>query len=221
MEYLYYILGMLLIAVLILQAVRFATRQKYQRAMHEYDKRRVQQAAVIKQMQKNILEARSNIHPPANYRGCNPVIKRELRRQRTPWGWPQYKKINAGGTGPAGLHARLRSFIHSLTSEKALSSNRSGDPRRNNSVRALLEDRYHPVSRETMSSIEYTKVKRPLLRDPGEPHDQMDNLGTRKAELIRAKLKRIRAMNADPESAAKDTDLRFFDPKDVKKPWGW
>jgi len=221
MEYLYYILGALLIGLLVLQAVRFATKQKYQRALHEYDKRRMQQAAVIKHIRKNNLESHTDIHPTGNYRGSSPVVRRQMRRQRTPWGWPQYRKINAGGAGPVGLRARLHSFVHLLTNKKELLSGQAGDLRRSNSVRALLEDRYGPVGRDSMPSIEYTKVRRPLLRDPSQPHDQMDNLGTRKAELLRAKLKRMRAMNADPDAAAKDTDFRYVDPKDVKKPWGW
>jgi len=108
-----------------------------------------------------------------------------------------------------------------LLKEKDLVSRASADPRISGSIRALLEDRYGRVNRQSMAEIEYQKVKPPRLRDPSEPHDQMDNFGTREAERIRQKLKLLTAMNGVPAAAEEAKELRYVELKDIKRPWGW
>jgi len=115
----------------------------------------------------------------------------------------------------------MQSLTERLLREKDLVSSPSADPRISGSIRALLEDRYGRVDRQSMAEIEYQKVKPPRLRDPSEPHDQMDNFGTSEAERIRQKLKLLNAMNGVPAAVEEPKELRYVDLKDVKRPWGW
>jgi hypothetical protein len=78
-----------------------------------------------------------------------------------------------------------------------------------------------------MTEIEYQKVKRPLLRDPNEPFDQLDNLGSVEAHRLRQKLQFLSAMNPDTvqpgekNKNGKKIEFRYVELKDLKQPWGW
>jgi len=140
---------------------------------------------------------------------------------RTPWGWPRHEERNRVGASSRNLSDRMQLLTDRLLKEKDLVSRASADPRISGSIRALLEDRYGRVNRQSMAEIEYQKVKPPRLRDPSEPHDQMDNFGTREAERIRQKLKLLTAMNGVPAAAEEAKELRYVELKDIKRPWGW
>jgi hypothetical protein len=129
--------------------------------------------------------------------------------------------LNGGQNSQAGLTDAMLELTDRLVREKQLVETRSTNPRTSGSVRALLEDRYGRVNKDSMDTIEYYPVKRPLLRDPSQPHDQMDNFGSNEAERIRNKLKRVVAMRSNPAEASGRDELRYVEIKDVKQPWGW
>ncbi len=113
----------------------------------------------------------------------------------------------------------MQSFTDRLLREKELVNSTSNHSRIRDSFRTLMEDRWGRANRHTMATVEYYKVKAPLLRDPSAPHDQMDNFGTREAERIAHKLQRVRPAKADVGLV-----VRKYSPlnlKDVKQPWGW
>ena len=153
-------------------------------------------------------------------KSIKPVLERELLHVRTPWGWARHEERNRGENRQS-FSESMRSFSDRLFRPKELVNNPKNDKRVHGSIRALLEDRYGRVSRQSAAAIEYQKVKAPRLRDPSAPHDQMDNFGTREAERVRQKLKLIKAMNAVPEAAQQNSEVRYVDLKDVKRPWGW
>lgn len=115
----------------------------------------------------------------------------------------------------------MRKFTDRLVREKQLAQ-----PGSSGSIRALLEDRYRPATRD-MTEIPYHKVKRPLLRNPSEPFDQMDNLGRAESQRLRQKLQFLSAMNADSAEQGdtnknrKKVEFRYVELKDLKQPWGW
>lgn len=137
-----------------------------------------------------------------------------------PWGWPHHVSRIGHRNGVAGSGA-LRSFADRLMREKQVVGSMTADLRYNNSIRALLEDRYGRVNREHMAEIEYQKVKRPLLRDPSEPHDQLDNLGTAEAERIRRNLQRMTSMRTGDRATRNAPVRRYIELKDIRQPWGW
>ena len=109
-------------------------------------------------------------------------------------------------------------FADKLIHEKTNVDDQEYLKKRNASVRALLEDRYGRSAR--MSEIEYNKVKAPLLRDPGAPHDQMDNFPSGKAGQLAKMLKRqSRTLPGEVRPVGKDA--RRADLKNLKTPWGW
>ncbi len=146
------------------------------------------------------------------------VLNRELSKVPTPWGWPQHVTIAAGGSRSEVTNGHAHSFSDSvqrwagkLVHEKHTVDDVEYKRKRDDCMRALLEDRYGRSSKTT--SVPYEKVKAPLLRDPASPHDQMDNFPDGKVDGVKSKL------NSQPESTRlykKPSLLR-----EVKKPWGW
>jgi len=146
-------------------------------------------------------------------------LVRELHSVRTPWGWPRH---HAETDKPdSGLSEPMNSFTDSLLRRKKRLAGPVGESRSRESIRALIEDRYVPSKWNSPNEIEYRKVKPPLLRNPHAPHDQMDNFGVKKAELVRKKLQRVAKMNVEAAVAASTEELRYVGLKDVKQPWGW
>jgi hypothetical protein len=149
--------------------------------------------------------------------------EKEKAQYRTPWGWPGAEKESAQ---QPHISDTVRTFTDRLVRQKQLvQSDRTAA---SGSIRALLEDRYGPVDRG-MAEIPYHKVKRPLLRDPAEMHDQLDNLGSAEARQLRKKLQFLSAMNNEQQAGgqsdglkkSRKVEFRYVELKDLKQPWGW
>lgn len=78
-----------------------------------------------------------------------------------------------------------------------------------------------PPLKDQVNEIPYYKTRPPLLRDPSESHDQMDNFGRREAERISDKLKPVRAVKTLPRSSGKVGDTHYPDIREIRRPWGW
>ncbi len=115
----------------------------------------------------------------------------------------------------------MQSFVNRLVRQRELVSSPSNNPRISGSVRALLEDRYGRINKDGMESIEYSKVKRPLLRDPSEFYDQMDDFDSRESERIQLKIMNVVSMSSHEGFPPRNPDFRYVAIKDVKQPWGW
>lgn len=215
MEYLLYILAVLIIGLMCIAAIRFFGRRSESPGTDL--KRRAtpanRTAAGSRKADRQDAAARAS---------ASATIAREMQRTPTPWGWANHKAFNRLDDQGSGLSAAMQSITDRLLREKTLAGNGYRDSRTAESLRALLEDRYAPVNKDRMTEMEFTKVNRPLLRDPSEPHDQMDNLGTRNAERISTKLGRVVAPGPLVKKPARlDDDFRYVEVKDVKLPWGW
>lgn len=217
LEYLFYILAVLVIGLICLVTIRFNFKVETNQPPSRFPFLRRPRADAGNET------TRGEAVPASAHsaRATKPALDRALLHVRTPWGWPMHEERNRVGEPRRGLSARVQSFTDRLLREKDLVSSPSGDPRISGSIRALLEDRYGRVNRQSMAEIEYQKVKPPRLRDPSEPHDQMDNFGTREAERIRQKLKLLTAMNKLPDAVKEPKELRYVELKDIKRPWGW
>jgi len=217
MEYVNYILALLVFGLLCIQFVRKWGRNHDGKAKLRHAlQRKIDTVASSAYRQRD-----SNLHGTSASAGHidRRILKRELQKVPTPWGWSRYQELNGRAIPESDLSAALHSFTNRLLRQKELVSSQSGDPRISDSFRALLEDRYGPVNRRPREPITYEKVKRPLLRDPSEPHDQMDNFGTGEADRVRRKIQRFSGLKADPEFAR--GKARQIELKDVKQPWGW
>jgi hypothetical protein len=150
--------------------------------------------------------------------GKSHVISRELKRTRTPWGWPQQDGRLKGHQRDGEFTESLRRFADRLIDSKKTKEDRVYLAKRDASLRALLEDRYGRASR--MRELKYREVKAPLLRDPGQPFDQTDGMPSWNADRVALGL-------GGRESAAKGlaplprTRLTSSALKDLKMPWGW
>jgi hypothetical protein len=222
-DYLNYVFVVLVIGMMCLFIVRLATRSKNPDLLLQYEARK-------KTARKQSAARTGNNSDPANTNTAGqgtPVIKSlrdrhvEKTHYRTPWGWPSVERQS----NPQGVSQAVRNFTDRLVKEKQVLQP-GGSNAGNDSIRALLEDRYGPVNKD-MTEIPYQKVKRPLLRDPSEQHDQLDNLGSAESRRLRQKLQFLSAMtNVEDGSgnAAKGTrkvEFRYVELKDLKQPWGW
>ena len=185
MEYLYYLLAVLILGLVCMVSLRLAAQKSFKQKLSSGGK-------------------------------VNRLAQPSTRPVPTPWGWANHRERN--GTAQAGFSDAMQSVTNRLMREKKLLQTRSTNPRVSGSVRALLEDRYGRVDK---GGIPYEKVKKPLLRDPNQPYDQMDDFGGREAERIRARLNRLKAMNQENLPQAKREKTRYVDIKDIKQPWGW
>jgi hypothetical protein len=148
----------------------------------------------------------------------NRVMKRELSRVPTPWGWPRYDEDGDIRHGELDFSASLHRLADKLIHEKKTVQDQEYVDKRNASMRALLEDRYGRSSR--MAEIKYNNVRKPMLRDPNAPHDQMDNFPSGKADEIEAKLRSQSGSQQGRELPWRREAPRS-DLKNLKKPWGW
>jgi hypothetical protein len=151
------------------------------------------------------------------------VLVRELKQVRTPWGWPGSEPhategLNRGKhvSGEIVHQGALRRWVEHLVAEKQTIQDANYVQRREASLRALLEDRYGRAVKP--SEMAYGKVKPPRLRDPNEPHDQMDNFPSGKTDKIVSGLDR---QPGATESSREAPRRKTGSLKDLKTPWGW
>ena len=213
MEYLYYVLLILALLAACLFALKIPGRRRLNRQHEELAER-------ARQRRKREQENASTRDPDREYRHA--VIERELQKVRTPWGWPGSELHGGepvhGAAGPAemGAHGGLRRWVDHLISEKRTIQDESYRKRREDSLRALLEDRYGRAVKP--SEMTYRKVKPPLLRDPSLPYDQMDNFPSGRVDQIASGLDR------QPDGPRGDQEVRLRKTgslKEIKTPWGW
>lgn len=151
------------------------------------------------------------------------VLERERRHVPTPWGWPgsdlhgSERAAKESDGSPEIVHpGALRRWVDHLIAEKRTVNDQSYVQRREASLRALLEDRYGRTVKPT--EMTYRKVKPPMLRDPSQPHDQMDNFPSGKTDQI------VSGLDRQPDAPARGGDTRLRKTgslKEVKTPWGW
>jgi hypothetical protein len=144
------------------------------------------------------------------------VLNRELSKVSTPWGWPGHNHTvklenSLEAQEVHGFSESLHRFVDKLVAEKKTVDNEEYMLRKNDSLRSMVEDRYGRANK--MSELEYRKVKAPLLRDPSQPHDQMDNFPDGKVDGVESKL------SSQPESTRLRMKLSRL--REVRKPWGW
>jgi hypothetical protein len=222
LEYIYYILIILVLLAILIAVVRLPGSSRLANNQME-----LARDARKRKMKKQEAQAKAESRKPTLASGGNSnyVIKRELARIPAPWGWPQHEKRK-------GFGKRVHDFTHSdhdlsdslhrlsdkLFSQKQTVQDAEYQKKKDANLRVLLEDRHSPQI--TMSEIEYQKVRAPLLRDPGAPHDQMDNFPSGKGDQLTGKLKsRSRTQTGGAKSAGRDA--RRTNLKNLKTPWGW
>lgn len=160
---------------------------------------------------------------PDQLKKTDEIRQRELLKVPTPWGWPgnssQTHFIHSARQTPDPGEdlATLHRWVDQLVSPKQTKSDEAYLRRRESSMRALLEDRF--VSPKKMTKMEYRETKPPLLRDPSEAHDQMDNFPSGRIEKIEANLKT--SSQARTKSSRKIKTIVYEEPPPLRSPWGW
>ena len=149
------------------------------------------------------------------------ALTRELKNVPTPWGWPTkdgaHRTRHFGSIQAEEVHdvsETLHNWADRLKSRKTDRNSEEYKTRCHESLRTMCEDRYGRSANP--KPIKYKKVKPPLLRDPSEPHDQMDNFPSGKTKEITSKIK------AQPRSTRQNIPpMRKAQLGGVRKPWGW
>jgi hypothetical protein len=150
------------------------------------------------------------------------VLLREIGSVPTPWGWPGHESHPGDGYGNLkaeevhGVSESLHRFVDRLVKEKKTVDSREYQLKKNISIRSMVEDRYGRSA--SMPEVDYRRVEKPpLLRDPSQPHDQMDNFANGKTDQIESGLSgQPRSPEEYYKKIRKKTTLQ-----EVKKPWGW
>ena len=210
MDYVYYVLVILGILALCLSFIRFPGRLPGRNRQVDLPARTPSRSELAKQDQNS-----------------RAVLQRERMKVPTPWGWPGSEYGKSLGRH-ASLHAEeihgvsdsLHRWVDQMVSAKQTVHDEEYRLKREASMRALLEDRYgRSVGPRPMK---YQKTRPPLLRNPSEPHDQMDNFPSGKLNGIENKLKQnappVTRANSDPGRSKK---VRFEELKEIRTPWGW
>jgi len=169
-------------------------------------------------------EAGQNMNGTDTGLRSNLVLQRELMHVPTPWGWPGHQRpalyksqALPGAQDVSGVSESISQFVERLFSEKRTVDSQEYLLRKDASLRTLIEDRYGRAS--TMKEIPYRQVKPPRLRDPSQPHDQMDNFPSGKVDQIAARIPRQPALAPvvmQQSPMKKTADLHM-----VRTPWGW
>lgn len=216
MEYVYYVLIVLCLVACILVIARVPVQARLSRnTVALANKARKQ---TIKEEQLKAKNSRRKSPPFSHNRRKNSVMRRELARVPTPWGWPRYDEDGDIRSSEHGFSASLHHLADRLIHEKKTVQDQDYVNKRNASMRALLEDRYGRSSK--MSSVKYKNVRAPMLRDPNAPHDQMDNFPSGKADEVVTKL-RSQPGNQQGITMPSRRDAARADLRNIKKPWGW
>lgn len=213
MDYIYYILFILGVMALCLLLVRLPGRKRLKTDKPALSERARIHQAKIKHAQRSDKRQVQHDHE---------VLKRELAKVPTPWGWPGHHEavphvdtlrfIEAEEV--RGFSESLHRFVDHLLREKHTVDSQEFRSKRDASLRAMVEDRYgHPVD---MRELYYRKVQPPLLRDPAAPYDQMDNFGSGKITSIKDSWSRQPSLYEQQLIHKKTTRL-----KEIRKPWGW
>ena len=213
MEYVSYILATLGILLGCLLLMRFPARPVQK-------KRSLARTAKI---EKEANQAINGKDADTDWRS-NLVLQRELTHVPTPWGWPGHQGSASLRSQASpdiqevnGVSGSIGHFVERLFSEKRTVDSREYLLRKDASLRTLIEDRYGRAS--TMKEIPYRQVKPPRLRDPSQPHDQMDNFPSGKVDQIAARIPR----QPDPSPVVKKQSplKKTADLHMVRTPWGW
>jgi len=143
------------------------------------------------------------------------VLRRELRKVPTPWGWPGSDARHGADSRHAG--DRLRDWIDHVVAQKRTVEDNDYRLHQSEALRSMIEDRFGHAARP--AEMQYSKVKPPRLADPARPHDQMDNFPSGKTDAIVGKLSRHSRKSkvisrANPVRKAAGVE-------NIKKPWGW
>jgi len=143
------------------------------------------------------------------------VLRRELRKVPTPWGWPGSDGRHGGGSSGHGIS--LKEWIEHLVAEKRTVDDEGYREQKREALRSMVEDRFgHAVKPGEMA---FRKVKPPRLQDPDRPPDQMDNFPSGRTEAI---VKGLSSQPGKPRIGRFASGNRKTAGLDrIKKPWGW
>lgn len=211
-EYLYYVLLVLALLAGCLFALKIPGRKRLTREHEKLAERARQRRAREQEKASTGIKGQAYRHA---------IIERELQKVRTPWGWPGAEhhggeSVQGGGYGDMAAHGGLRRWVDHLIAEKRTIQDEDYLKRREDSLRALLEDRYGRAVKA--SEMTFRKVKPPLLRDPSLPYDQMDNFPSGKADEIASGLDR----QPDQPQGGREVRLKKTGSlREIKTPWGW
>jgi hypothetical protein len=213
MEYIYYLLIILCLLVACLYALRTLPMVRPKTDKPELSKR--------ERRRRIRTEALADISPNDDrLRHHQEVLERSLASVPTPWGWPGHddtQKSPGQGHGDT-VSESFHKWVDLLVREKQTVDDQAYRSRANASLKALLEDRY--ASGAVASTVDYKKTRAPLLRDPNDPHDQMDNFPSGRAGQIVDGLERQPA-DHEPKRFLSDSGHRRAPLKEVRTPWGW
>ena len=152
------------------------------------------------------------------------VMKRELKKVPTPWGWAgsdvrrgNVRSAASNGNVLGGSSGSLTHWIEHLIAEKRTVEDDSYRQRKDAALRSMVEDRFGHAPKP--GTMKYSKVKPPRLRDPDRPHDQMDNFPSGKTNAIVGKLSQQPGRPKPGHSLHRGRKVAGLE--NIKKPWGW
>lgn len=209
MDYVYYVLTILGLLIVCLSFIRFPRRLSYNRKPVN-------------------LATRKSSRPgdqDVNKEAKKAALQRENMKVPTPWGWPgsEYRQVNGryAGLNAAeiqGVSESLHRWVDQMVSSKQTVDDNAYRMKREASMRALLEDRFGRSAQP--GAVTYSKTRPPLLRDPSQPHDQMDNFPSGTLDKIENQLNQ-QATPREAPAREQSRRVRYQEIKEIRTPWGW
>ena len=143
------------------------------------------------------------------------VLRRELKKVPTPWGWPGSDARPGHRSNGHGI--ALKEWMEHLVAEKRTVDDEDYRQMKREALRSMVEDRFGHAARP--GEMPYRKVKPPRLQDPNRPPDQMDNFPSGRTDAI---VKGLSRTPGKPRIGELENGHRKTASLDrIKKPWGW
>lgn len=120
-----------------------------------------------------------------------------------PWGWPHYLDYRGRRQAKPSLSDSMHSLLNCLVREKQLACEGIKDIKISNSVRALLEDRYHRVDRNSSPAQSSGHGQDLNPSGMGAPLDPATALRTFRTGRATAAI------------------FRQMEVRELRRPWGW
>jgi len=121
-----------------------------------------------------------------------------------PWGWPHYQDRKGRRMDKSSLTESMHYLVDCLIREKQLACDQFADIKTTNSVRALLEDRYGRVDRNSVPA-----------------HFGQNGVVVEDRSGMGAPIDPAGAMRTYRPSQASDTIFQHTHMRELRRPWGW
>ncbi|MEJ8566088.1 hypothetical protein [Elongatibacter sediminis] len=143
-------------------------------------------------------------------------LRKLARELPIPWGWPNCRNYHGRGMATRSAGEAMHYFAECLFREKQLVAEAAPDPRVFNSVRALIEDRHHPVDKDEVPAAALERFDVAAIIEPDAARSP--NGGFARHDVW---MGLVGPVAESRKAAEKKLKLNTLEQYELKRPWGW